>query len=553
MYKFIMIRTRAIIKNLSYDALVKAGVIPDLSSLIHESKTVSAVKKYAPFIYSNINSDKFSFFGMLLDYIIRAALRINLVQDIDLGTDIITDIIPTLNDAKMIEVMNNLNIYNTSNNLNAVCRAALIIVSALYDTGIYTQSEIDKYVPTLVNIMKELLIQWESYSTYLSGSIRYNTEYSYDKFSGHPDVVTDLCVLDIKTTASFSKMAKESCLQVLSYYSLMKQTVPNIQYVGFILPMQRTICLYNITNWNHTKYLEILNTEASNISSQSVLYIDEEQFDLSLLSDEFSLMNISIGPIMKYSIGSHISKGKNIATTLTQYISNRPGTPCQMFLRNPRTGNCDAKTAGQIAAAAEIIKNTGLQYFTHAPYVINLCANASEGTDFWQQRILNEDLASTVKLGGRGVVVHTGARKHLSESDGLIIMEYMVRQAVFHATESCPLLLETPCGEGTEVVCKIEELGNFFYRFTEQERSRLGICIDTCHVISAGYDPLEYLQHWETYCKIPIRLVHFNDSKGACGCHTDRHASPGEGHIGIEKMIAIAEWCYVRSIPMVTE
>lgn len=65
--------------------------------------------------------------------------------------------------------------------------------------------------------------------------------------------------------------------------------------------------------------------------------------------------------------------------------------------------------------------------------------------------MLNEDLANTVAVGGEGVVVHTGARKHLSEAEGLYIMEYMVRTALPNATETCPLILETPCNEGTEV------------------------------------------------------------------------------------------------------
>jgi deoxyribonuclease-4 len=156
-------------------------------------------------------------------------------------------------------------------------------------------------------------------------------------------------------------------------------------------------------------------------------------------------------------------------------------------------------------------------------------------------------------MGGCGVVVHTGARKHLSEPEALTIMEYMVRTALPHATEMCPLLLETPCNEGTEVCGKIEELGNFFFRFTSEERKKLGVCIDTCHVFSAGYDPLLYLQHWEKYCQTPIKLVHFNDSDRECGSCVDRHASPGQGHIGMDKMMAIAKWCSDRNIPMVRE
>lgn len=156
-------------------------------------------------------------------------------------------------------------------------------------------------------------------------------------------------------------------------------------------------------------------------------------------------------------------------------------------------------------------------------------------------------------MGGKGVVVHTGARKHLPEDQALNIMVHMVRTALPYATDHCPLLLETPCGEGTEVVTKIEELGNFFYRFTVEERKKLGLCLDSCHVFAAGYDPLSYLQHWEKYCPIPIKLVHFNDSQHECCCKKDRHAAPGHGHIGMEKMQAIAHWCHERNIPMVRE
>ena len=128
----------------------------------------------------------------------------------------------------------------------------------------------------------------------------------------------------------------------------------------------------------------------------------------------------------------------------------------------------------------------------------------------------------------------------------------MVRNSLSYATESCPLLLETSCGEGTEVLTKIEELGTFFYRFSVEERKKLGVCIDTCHVFAAGYQPLSYLEHWEKYCKIPIILVHFNDSKGICGSCLDRHVYPGYGNIGV-RMIEIAKWCKSRNIQMVIE
>ena len=533
-----MIRTRAIISRLSYDALVTQDIIPNMIPLLSDS--VMVVKRYPPFVYANKD---FSFFGMLLDYIIRATLRTKLNQKIDLGKDPILDILPKLPDTQMLELMSQLSIYETSTNINDIAKAALSLITAMYNTPAYTPEQIQGYIGTLVNMTKEISDKWAYFATYLNGTIKYNVEYSHKNFSGHPDIVTDRCILDIKTTASFNKMAKESLLQVLAYYALAKASFPNMQYIGFLLPMQRDIAIYDISAWNHTKYLNLLVAES--------LKIQEEENPNTMIVKMLTQMVAQ--PTPTYNIGTHISKGKNIAVSLREWATKCPGLPCQMFLGSPRNGKRSAATAGQIPQAKEVISQYKLLFFTHSAYIINLCANECDNGDYWQQRYLNEDLIATAAMGGQGVVVHTGARKDKSEAEALNIMEYMVRTALVHATESCKLLLETPCKEDTEVCGNIEDLANFFFRFTIEERKKLGVTIDTCHVTAAGYDPLAYLQHWEQHAQTPICLVHYNDSQGACGSCVDRHAPPGTGCIGMEKMNAIAAWCHARNIPMVLE
>ena len=570
-----MIRTRAIIKNLSYDVLVRDGIIPDIVSLISQSSTAVAVKRYPPFVYK---TKEYAFLGVIMDYVIRAGLRINLQQNVELGVDPVTSIIPTLNDIEMGPLLEDLRLYESTNNVNDVVSASLKLSKLLCGPTSFTHEMLAGYVPTIVNILKEITAKWQYFGLYLNGTIRFNQEYSHGCFAGHPDVVTDLAVLDIKNTSSFSKMSKESSLQVLAYYALMKESTPALQYVGFILPMQRDIALYNVGTWDYTRYLNLLNEEGKKLASGSHVVNASGEIDINDLMKQFALLGNSNGGeititetslnqvlelIMATSvasihrnipIGTHISKGNNIATALSSFTADFPGRPCQMFLANPRTGKRSGKTEGQIASAAQVIRDNNLDYFTHTPYVINLCANAYDPVNgYWQQHILNEDLAFTVAMGGKGVIVHTGSRCHRSEEEALTIMEHMVRTALPYSTESCPLLLETPCGEKSEIVVKIEELGRFFFRFNESERLKLGLCVDTCHVFAAGYDPLLYLQHWEKYCQTPIRLVHFNDSKRECGSRVDRHAAPGTGHIGMEKMEAVAKWCFERRIPMLQE
>lgn len=337
-------------------------------------------------------------------------------------------------------------------------------------------------------------------------------------------------------------MSKESCLQVLAYFALIKETNNDIKYCGFILPMQRELVVIGLSQWNSGPFLELLSqTAIARIPTNNYIELN--------IDDK----TVYVNPLSMYNIGSHISKGKNIINTLTDYIKNYPEVPCQMFLRNNRTGKCSSKTSDEIIEASQVILNNNLLYFTHTAYIINLCTNQCGEDGYWAQRILNEDLIMTSALGGLGVIVHTGARGKLSLDDALNTMEHMVREALQYASKKCPLLLETPVGEGTEVPSTLEELGEFFMRFTEEERTKLGICCDTCHLTTAGYDPLTYMKQWVEKYPIPIRLVHFNDSKGPCGDHKDRHQIPGKGTIGMNKMLAIAKWCKENNIPMVVE
>lgn len=531
-----MIRTRSIIKNLSYDDLLNRGLIPDLVSSINQSPTANTVKRYPPFVYKN---KCYSFMGVIIDYVIRAGLRINLDQKIDLGIDPITDIFCNLSEIELSSAIASLEIYQTSRNINDVVNSSFDIC-CIGGEAEFDRTEIAKYVPTIVNMIKEITTKWKNYGEHLSGTISFNKKYSYKSFEGHPDIVVDSTVFDIKNTSSFSKMSKESSLQILAYYALMKSNLPSLKYVGFVLPMQRDVLMFNIESWDFRPYLELLNVEAEKLlfsSHQPILIIDVS----SLL-------------LPASCVGSHIAKGKNIASSLSKFASNCPGLPCQMYLANPRTGRRSPDTNKQIISASKVVSSYNLSYFTHSSLVINLSANEYDPvTGFWQQNILNEELALTSSIGGKGLVVHTGFRLSNTEDYALNTMETMVRNALSFTTDSCPLLLETPCGEGTEIVTKLEELGYFFYRFTTEERRKLGVCIDTCHVFAAGYDPLSYLSHWEEFCKIPIGLVHFNDSARECGCCVDRHAPPGCGHIGLEKMILIMKWCSDRSIPMVRE
>jgi deoxyribonuclease-4 len=122
--------------------------------------------------------------------------------------------------------------------------------------------------------------------------------------------------------------------------------------------------------------------------------------------------------------------------------------------------------------------------------------------------------------------------------------------AMEHATPSCPILLETPAGQGTEVLIN---RAAFIAFINDIPDPRLQICIDTCHVFAAGEDPLDYVTEVVAHQKERLGLIHFNDSATLCGSCVDRHAFMGEGHVGLATLSKIAGIATAASIHMVIE
>ena len=129
-------------------------------------------------------------------------------------------------------------------------------------------------------------------------------------------------------------------------------------------------------------------------------------------------------------------------------------------------------------------------------------------------------------------------------------MKANMLEALQHATPSCPILLETPAGQGTEVLRTWADFAGFVADIGD---ARLRICIDTCHVFACGHDPLDYLTRTIQAHPSLTKLIHFNDSATACGSCTDRHANIGQGYIGMEKMSSIAHYAVKSSVPMLVE
>ena len=273
--------------------------------------------------------------------------------------------------------------------------------------------------------------------------------------------------------------------------------------------------------------------------------------------------NITLGNLVIIKkIGTHIARSESrpsLSQCLTDFSMDcgvNGNIPCQMFLRNPHRGS-EGITDDDFDISRHVIEANDLRYYTHAAYIINLSKPTTKrnpNSDKWIMSLLTKDLDNTNRIGGKGVVVHIGKSLDMPVTEATDKMEFYIRQALEHATEQCPLLLETAAGQGTELCVSIEELSSFYGRFSENERKVFKICVDTCHIFSAGYDPLDFLIQWEQLHPNSIGLVHFNDSERSKGSRVDRHSYYLKGgFIGFERLMEVAAWCLEHDIDMVTE
>lgn len=233
------------------------------------------------------------------------------------------------------------------------------------------------------------------------------------------------------------------------------------------------------------------------------------------------------------------SKGESgLYTSLSEFWGENPELPVQLFL----AGNMNSRkvniSGSIISRVSKMVDRHGYKFFIHASYLINLCNTK-------HLHVLIDELDIGDRSGCRGVVVHVGKWTGLQdEEEGVMRMRENLYKVLPHIG-GCRLLIETAAGQGNELLTNIDDLREFISEFPEE---KVGVCLDTCHVFSAGYSPVDALRTLDR-----VELIHWNDSRWPMGCCKDRHAFPGRGRIGSTVMMIVAEMADERGIPLVIE
>ena len=253
-------------------------------------------------------------------------------------------------------------------------------------------------------------------------------------------------------------------------------------------------------------------------------------------------------------IGAHMSVAKGIARAAEDVVKINANT-MQFFSRNPRGSSFKVYDEKEIDAFQSIRKKYGFgPLLAHAPYTLNL-ASAVEKTYEFACMVMKEDIARMDALGVEYLVFHPGSHTGIGVEAGIRNIINGLNQAIT-GKEQLTVILETMSGKGTEIGVRFEELKAI--RDGLEHPERVGVCLDTCHVFSAGYDIVENLDGvLDEFDKVLglelLKAIHMNDSMMSFGMHKDRHETFGNGMIGKEALMNIIRHPKLQGIPIYLE
>ena len=231
-----------------------------------------------------------------------------------------------------------------------------------------------------------------------------------------------------------------------------------------------------------------------------------------------------------------------------------------LFTKNQRQWEGKALTQGEIDRfKAELEKAEILPKYVlpHDSYLINLGHPELEAREKSLNAFLDE-VQRCEALGLDKLNFHPGSHlKQISEEACLELISASMNE-VLRQTTGVTLVVENTAGQGSNMGYKMEHLGYLMDHSIDKER--VGVCIDTCHLFTSGYDIRSeetYRQTMEKFATIVgfkyLKGMHLNDSKPDLGTRVDRHDSIGKGKLGVEPFEFIMNDKRMDDIPLVLE
>lgn len=245
----------------------------------------------------------------------------------------------------------------------------------------------------------------------------------------------------------------------------------------------------------------------------------------------------------EYKIGCTASVSKGILNAV-KYSKHIGGNATQLFIGNNQSVSLDKKskiTNEECGEMKDWLKINKHSLIIHSPYVLNYCKyDITDGRGVIFRKSLEWDLVKGELMDAIGCVIHMGFKGDKDEDTAINIMVNNIKKIIKdteRTIKKCKIILETSCKNG-QICIKLNEFSKLWNKFNSSEKKRLGICIDTAHIFTAGYPIhtkqgiIDYFKEFNDLIGLKnISCFHINDSKEVFNSKKDKHEGIGLGYI----------------------
>ncbi|MEG0993192.1 MAG: deoxyribonuclease IV, partial [Bacteroidales bacterium] len=261
---------------------------------------------------------------------------------------------------------------------------------------------------------------------------------------------------------------------------------------------------------------------------------------------------------MKY-IGAHVSTEGGVDRS-PEAASKIGANAFALFTKNQKRWVAKPLSSKEITSfKSNLVKfNLNPDYILpHDSYLINLGSPKEDGLQKSRDAFLDE-MQRCEQLGLKLLNFHPGSHlKEISEEACLDLIAESINLALQH-TSGVTAVIENTAGQGSNLGYRFEQLAYIIERV--EDKSRVGVCLDTCHTFTAGYDLSTeegYNQTFDDFERIVgfkyLKGIHLNDSKKECGSRVDRHDSIGKGFLGMDFFIRFMNDARFDNMPIILE
>jgi deoxyribonuclease-4 len=231
----------------------------------------------------------------------------------------------------------------------------------------------------------------------------------------------------------------------------------------------------------------------------------------------------------------------------------------QVFTASPRMWRARPTDPKEVAALSAIRQQFDLSpLVVHVNYLVNL-ASADEALRRKSIETLRGEFERAAAIGAEYLVVHPGSAMGRTADEAIHSIAEGIRDSS-GSTSGVTLLLENTAGCGTAIGSRFEELRAIRVLASTLTGTPIGYCLDTCHLLAAGFDIISAaglratLRQADTTLGLEhVRVIHANDSKAPLGSRVDRHAKIGQGHIGLEPFRRLLACRDLRRMTFISE